>query len=104
MPTISGTPVRRLYTQADLPEDWKYDDYLGYPGQPPYTRGIHRDMYRGKLWTMRQYAGFGTAAESNARYRYLLFAAHGYRESRWFYGMTRALPAPLPEAAVPAAA
>src|SRR5271157_5091979 len=51
--TISGMPIRRLYTPADLPADWKYDDYLNFPGQPPYTRGIHASGYRGKMWTMR---------------------------------------------------
>ena len=45
--TISGVPIRRLYTQADLPEDWNYEKYLGYPGQAPYTRGIHSSGYRG---------------------------------------------------------
>ena len=70
--TISGYPVRRLYTQADLPEDWKYDQYLGYPGQPPYTRGIHATGYRGKLFTMRQFSGFASPEETNERYNYLL--------------------------------
>jgi methylmalonyl-CoA mutase N-terminal domain/subunit len=70
--TISGYPVRRLYSQADLPEDWKYDDYLGYPGQPPYTRGIHASGYRGKLFTMRQFSGFASPEETNERYKYLL--------------------------------
>ena len=70
--TISAYPVRRLYTQADLPEDWKYDDYLGYPGQPPYTRGIHASGYRGKLFTMRQFSGFASPEETNERYKYLL--------------------------------
>lgn len=70
--TISGVPIRRLYTQADLPLDWNYDQYLGYPGQPPYTRGIHPTGYRGKLWTMRQFSGFATPEETNQRYRYLL--------------------------------
>ena len=51
--TISGVPIRRLYTPADLPEDWSYDKYLSHPGEPPYTRGIHASGYRGKLWTMR---------------------------------------------------
>ena len=51
--TISGVPIRRLYTQADLPEDWSEENYLGYPGQPPFTRGIHATGYRGKLFTMR---------------------------------------------------
>src|SRR5689334_14241040 len=57
--TISGVPVRRLYTTADLPEDWEqsYDKYLNYPGQAPYTRGIHASGYRGRLWTMRQFSG-----------------------------------------------
>jgi len=50
--TISGVPVRRLYTQADLPQDWTEEKYLGYPGQAPYTRGIHATGYRGKLFTM----------------------------------------------------
>src|SRR5207253_692488 len=48
--TISGVPIGRLYTEADLPEDWSYDQYLGYPGKPPYTRGIHATGYRGKLF------------------------------------------------------
>src|SRR5262249_51934538 len=47
--TVSGVPIRRLYTQADLPQDWNYDQYLGFPGQTPYTRGIHATGYRGKL-------------------------------------------------------
>src|SRR5438309_5692750 len=50
--TISGMPIRRLYTQADLPEDWSYDQHLNYPGQAPFTRGIHASGYRGKMWTM----------------------------------------------------
>ncbi|HUN87750.1 MAG TPA: methylmalonyl-CoA mutase family protein [Terriglobales bacterium] len=70
--TISNAPIRRLYTQADLPEDWNYDRYLGYPGQPPYTRGIHASGYRGKLFTMRQFSGFASPEETNARYKYLL--------------------------------
>jgi methylmalonyl-CoA mutase, N-terminal domain len=73
--TISAEPVRRLYTQADLPEDWSYEKYLGYPGQPPYTRGIHASGYRGRLWTMRQFAGFASPEETNLRYLDLL--AHG---------------------------
>ena len=73
--TISAKPVKRLYTQADLPEDWSYDKYLGYPGQPPYTRGIHSTGYRGRLWTMRQFSGFASPEETNARYKDLL--AHG---------------------------
>jgi len=70
--TISGTPVRRLYTQADLPEDWSPEKYLGHPGQPPFTRGIHASGYRGKLFTMRQFSGFASPEETNQRYKYLL--------------------------------
>ncbi|HET8826712.1 MAG TPA: methylmalonyl-CoA mutase family protein, partial [Terriglobales bacterium] len=70
--TISGVPVRRLYTPADLPQDWDYDDYLGYPGEPPFTRGIHSTGYRGKLYTMRQFSGFASPEETNRRYKYLL--------------------------------
>ena len=75
--TISGVPVRRLYTQADLPEDWNYEKYLGYPGQPPYTRGIHSSGYRGRLWTMRQFSGFASPEETNERYKYLLASGGG---------------------------
>ncbi len=70
--TISGMPIRRLYTPADLPQDWSYDQYLNYPGQPPYTRGIHASGYRGKMWTMRQFSGFASPEETNERYKYLL--------------------------------
>jgi methylmalonyl-CoA mutase, N-terminal domain len=73
--TISAMPIRRLYTEADLPQDWNYDQYLNYPGQPPYTRGIHASGYRGRLWTMRQFSGFASPEETNERYKYLL--AHG---------------------------
>jgi len=69
--TISGHPIRRLYTQADL-ADWDVERHLGLPGEPPYTRGIHATMHRGRLWTMRQFAGFGSAADTNKRFRYLL--------------------------------
>jgi len=69
--TISGHPIRRLYTPADLP-GWDPNRDLGFPGEPPYTRGIHSTMHRGRLWTMRQFAGFGTAEDTNARFRYLL--------------------------------
>jgi methylmalonyl-CoA mutase N-terminal domain/subunit len=69
--TVSGYPIRRLYTQSDL-ANWDMDRDLGLPGQPPYTRGIHATMYRGRLWTMRQFAGFGTAEDTNQRFRYLL--------------------------------
>ncbi len=69
--TTSHIPINPLYTPADL-EGWSYDRELGYPGQFPYTRGVQPTMYRGRLWTMRQYAGMGDAEESNKRYRYLL--------------------------------
>jgi methylmalonyl-CoA mutase N-terminal domain/subunit len=69
--TTSGLPVAAVVSAADL-GDWNAEDALGYPGQFPFTRGVYPTMYRGRLWTMRQYAGFGTAAESNQRYRYLL--------------------------------
>jgi methylmalonyl-CoA mutase N-terminal domain/subunit len=67
--TLSGTPVKALYTAEDAPDD------PGFPGVYPYTRGVYPSMYRGRLWTMRQFAGFGTAEETNERFRYLL--AHG---------------------------
>ncbi|HET9804316.1 MAG TPA: methylmalonyl-CoA mutase family protein [Candidatus Acidoferrum sp.] len=69
--TISGHPIQRLYTPADLP-GWDPDADLGQPGEPPYARGIHATMHRGRLWTMRQFAGFGTAEDTNQRFRYLL--------------------------------
>ena len=72
--TISGHPIRRLYSEADL-AGWSPKTQLAYPGEPPYTRGIHATMHRGRLWTMRQFAGFGTAEDTNERFRYLL--AHG---------------------------
>jgi len=68
--TLSAEPVDPLYTRADLPED--VDASIGLPGQFPYTRGIYPSMYRGRLWTMRQFAGFGTPEETNERFRYLL--------------------------------
>lgn len=68
--TASFTPVKELFIPADLTGD--YEDKLGFPGTYPFTRGIQPTMYRGRFWTMRQYAGFGTAKESNERYRYLL--------------------------------
>src|SRR5919204_5044042 len=69
-PTISGLPTEPLYTPDNVDAD--YDRDLGYPGVFPFTRGVYPSMYRGKLWTMRQFAGFGTAEETNARFRYLL--------------------------------
>jgi len=70
--TLSGTPIRPLYTEADLPGGGSPAPSIGLPGEYPYTRGIHETMYRGQLWTMRQFAGFGTAEETNERFRYLL--------------------------------
>src|ERR1700739_2757944 len=70
--TISNVPIRRLYTPADLPADWSYEKYLGFPGQPPHARGIHSTGYRGKLWTMRMFSGFASPEETNKRYKYLL--------------------------------
>src|SRR5664280_3799895 len=69
--TSSHIGIHPLYTPADL-EGWDYDRDLSYPGQFPYTRGVQATMYRGRLWTMRQYAGMGDAEESNRRYKYLL--------------------------------
>ncbi len=69
--TSSGTPLKEYYGPKDL-EGLDPSEDLGRPGEPPYTRGVYPDMYRGRLWTMRQYAGYATAAESNERYRYLL--------------------------------
>jgi methylmalonyl-CoA mutase N-terminal domain/subunit len=69
--TVSGHPIRQLYAASNL-ANWEPQRDLGQPGEPPYTRGIHPTMYRGRLWTMRQFAGFGTAENTNARFRYLL--------------------------------
>ncbi len=69
--TVSDTPVGRLYSEEDL-ANFDYERDLGYPGEFPFTRGCQPTMYRGRLWTMRQFAGFGTAAETNARFKYLL--------------------------------
>jgi methylmalonyl-CoA mutase, N-terminal domain len=68
--TVSGQPIKPLYTEGDLPADPAAS--IGLPGEYPYTRGVYASMYRGRLWTMRQFAGFGTAEETNARFRYLL--------------------------------
>jgi methylmalonyl-CoA mutase, N-terminal domain len=74
--TLSGEPVKELYTAADLPQGiGGPDDPIGTPGEYPFTRGIHSSMYRGRLWTMRQFAGFGTSEETNERFHYLL--GHG---------------------------
>jgi methylmalonyl-CoA mutase, N-terminal domain len=69
--TVSGFPIRQLYTQGDL-KGWDEARELGLPGGAPYTRGIHPAMYRTRLWTMRQFAGFGSAQDTNRRFRYLL--------------------------------
>jgi len=69
--TVSGVPIERLYTEEQV-RDLDYEKDLGDPGQPPYTRGIYPAMYRGRVWTMRQFSGFGTAADTNARFHYLL--------------------------------
>ena len=69
--TGSGLELKRFYTPEDL-AGWDYENQAGYPGEYPYTRGVYPSLYRSRLWTMRQYAGFGSARESNARYRYLL--------------------------------
>jgi methylmalonyl-CoA mutase N-terminal domain/subunit len=69
--TVSLMPIERLYTPNGIP-DFHYETDLGFPGEPPYTRGIHATGYRGKLWTMRQFAGFGSAFDTNKRFKYLL--------------------------------
>ncbi|MHC5039332.1 MAG: acyl-CoA mutase large subunit family protein [Planctomycetota bacterium] len=69
--SLSGEPVKALYTPSDM-EGMEYMESLGFPGVYPYTRGVHSDMYRGRLWTMRQFSGFGTARDTNQRYHYLL--------------------------------
>src|SRR6266436_1432942 len=69
--TSSHIPLHPLYTPADL-KGWNQEAEVGYPGEYPFTRGVQATMYRGRLWTMRQYAGMGDAEESNKRYKYLL--------------------------------
>src|SRR5215813_6852271 len=69
--TVSLTPIDRLYTPNSIP-GFEYETDLGFPGEPPYTRGIHATGYRGRLWTMRQFAGFGSAFDTNQRFKYLL--------------------------------
>ncbi len=69
--STSSEPINRLYTPLDV-ADMDYARDLGLPGEYPFTRGIHPTMHRGKLWTMRMFAGFGTAEETNARFKYLL--------------------------------
>src|SRR5277367_4401656 len=69
--STTGLPMEAVISQDDL-RGWNAERDLGDPGQFPFTRGVYPTMYRGRLWTMRQYAGFGTAAETNRRFRYLL--------------------------------
>ncbi len=69
--TLSGLPVQPVYTPEDL-ANWSYADKLGYPGEYPFTRGVYPTMYRGRLWTMRMFAGFGRPEDTNARFKYLL--------------------------------
>src|SRR5215475_2822771 len=69
--TVSLTPIDRLYTPNSIP-GFEYETELGFPGEPPYTRGIHATGYRGKPWTMRQFEGFGSAFDTNKRFKYLL--------------------------------
>src|SRR5262245_11448930 len=69
--TISDLEVEPLYAPEDL-RDWSYDSRLGHPGEYPFTRGAYPSMYRGKLWTMRQFAGFGMAEDTNERFKFLL--------------------------------
>jgi methylmalonyl-CoA mutase N-terminal domain/subunit len=74
--TISGEPVEPLYTSEDI-EDLDHDRDLGFPGEYPYTRGVYPTMYRGRLWTMRQFSGFGTPKQTNERYKFLLKHGQG---------------------------
>ncbi|MEF8780043.1 MAG: methylmalonyl-CoA mutase family protein, partial [Haloferacaceae archaeon] len=69
--TVSNLEVDRLYTPEDV-ADLDYEEDLGFPGEEPYTRGVYPTMYRGRTWTMRQFAGFGTADETNERFHYLI--------------------------------
>ncbi len=70
--TVSGLPIDRLYAPENLGASWRPEERLGLPGEYPFTRGIHPTMYRGRLWTMRQFAGFGSAGQTNGRFKYLL--------------------------------
>ena len=69
--SLSGLDINRVYSRDDL-KDWSPENDLGAPGEFPYTRGVYPTMYRGRLWTMRQFAGFGSAADTNRRFTYLL--------------------------------
>ena len=81
---VSGEPIRPLYTDSDLPAD--PEAAIGLPGEYPYTRGVYPSMYRGRLWTMRQFAGFGTVEETNERFHYLL--DHGQTGLSTAFGMS----------------
>src|SRR5437868_2714125 len=70
--TMSGLPLAGVYGPSDLGAGWTYEDRLGDPGRFPFTRGPHETMYRGKLWTMRMFSGFGTPADTNRRFKFLL--------------------------------
>ena len=70
--TVSSESIDRIYDPTDLPHDWTYLHDLNYPGEYPFTRGVQKTMYRGRLWTMRQFAGFGSAEETNERFKFLL--------------------------------
>ena len=69
--TMAGLPVERVYTPADLP-GWRHDERLGAAGEFPFTRGVYPTMYRGRLWTMRMFAGFGRPEDTNQRFKFLL--------------------------------
>ncbi|MCI0448084.1 methylmalonyl-CoA mutase family protein, partial [bacterium] len=69
--TVSGVPIKRLYTPADI-QNTDFEKEIGWPGEYPYTRGIHPSLYRSKVWSMRQFTGFGSAAQTNERLRYLI--------------------------------
>src|SRR5262249_43276589 len=69
--TVSSVPIDPLYTPESL-KDLDPETHLGYPGQYPFTRGVHATMYRSRLWTMRQFAGFGTPRQTNERFKFLL--------------------------------
>ncbi|MFX1285097.1 MAG: methylmalonyl-CoA mutase [Promethearchaeota archaeon] len=70
--TTSSKPINRIYDPTDLPTNWNYIEALGYPSMFPFTRGVQPTMYRGRLWTMRQFAGFGSAEDTNKRFKFLL--------------------------------
>ena len=74
--TVSDLPIERLYSPEDL-DGWNPEEKLGFPGEPPFTRGVYPSMHRGRLWTMRQFAGFGSAEDTNQRFRYLLDHGQG---------------------------